>query len=91
MNLLFFSGDVPIHEWLWIKILVAKSHVSIPLAKLSTAVSKILHLLSLYDIYIYAILSFLLVIAFPTGWVGVAIHLDVQPFRDWIASPVTGG
>ena len=43
------------------------------------------------DIYIYAILSFLLVIAFPTGWVGVAIHLDVQPFRDWIASPVTGG
>jgi hypothetical protein len=42
-------------------------------------------------IYIYAILSFLLVIAFPTGWVGVAIHLDVQPFRDWIASPVTGG
>ena len=90
MNLLFFSGDVPIHEWLWSKILVAKSQVSIPLAKLSTAVSKILHLLSWY-IYIYAILSFLLVIAFPTGWVGVAIHLDVQPFRDWIASPVTGG
>ena len=58
MNLLFFSGDVPIHEWLWIKILVAKSHVSIPLAKLSTAVSKILHLLSLYDIYICDIIIF---------------------------------